>query len=60
MKDIGEMFLCLFGVIVAIIIIVSVATYLDDLGSEKIQKEAIQRGFAQYNPTNAVFEWKQR
>lgn len=29
-----------------------------DLHKSLMQREAIQRGFAEYNPTNGVWQWK--
>lgn len=29
-----------------------------DAGIQKMQKEAVEKGFAYYNPTNAAWQWK--
>jgi len=28
------------------------------IGGSHMQREAVDRGYAQYNPTNAVWQWK--
>lgn len=49
---------------IAIVLIVCVAFVIGFIGGFSIaegryQSDAIQRGFAQYNPTNGVWMWKE-
>lgn len=45
--------------LIAVCLLVTVMTKLGAMiSSNKLKQEAITRGFAAYNPTNGVWEWR--